>query len=124
MYPATLWLTKASILAFYYELFPFNQKRLRRGLYVTTGFTGICYLAVLYLDAFFCIPIPSNWYTTILKRVNNPQVSGSEYAVYYSYLTDDLHRIRRLKYHLRTSKYVRFFLSLPPDVSSTTFTTT
>ena len=62
MYPATLWLTKASILVFYYELFPFNQKRLRMGLYATTIFTGVCYLVVLYLDAFFCIPISSNWY--------------------------------------------------------------
>ena len=68
MYPATLWLTKASILAFYYELFPFNHKRLRRGLYATTALAAICYLAVLYLDAFFCIPISSNWYSKAFGR--------------------------------------------------------
>ena len=57
-----VWSTKASILAFYYEPFPFNQKELRLALHVTTGFNIASFTVAEIMSCSYCIPVSSNWY--------------------------------------------------------------
>lgn len=87
-----LWFTKASILAFYYELFPFNQKPLRRALHITTAFNVASFIVAVYMSIFFCRPISSNWFNGFCHRSNfrslDPEtqcVNATNLKVFYSF---------------------------------------
>ena len=87
-----LWFTKASILVFYYELFPFNQKPLRRALHITAGFNTASFIVAVYMSIFFCRPISSNWYNNFCHKPDfrslNPEtqcVNATSRSVFYSF---------------------------------------
>ena len=93
MYPLNLWFTKASILVFYYELFPLNPKPLRLALHLTTGFNVASFTVAVYMSVFFCRPISSNWYSPSFRhksdfRSLNPEtqcVNATNLSVFYSF---------------------------------------
>jgi hypothetical protein len=60
-YYTDLWLVKAALLAFYYELIPSSQRVTYISLQIITVFTVATYILVMCLNAFYCTPIYLNW---------------------------------------------------------------
>ncbi|KAM5343667.1 hypothetical protein ACJ41O_012204 [Fusarium nematophilum] len=57
-----IYFPKFSIIAFYYNLVPPTNPRMRKALYVLTGITATCALITFFGDTFWCGPDPSvNW---------------------------------------------------------------
>ncbi|KAH8733912.1 hypothetical protein BGZ61DRAFT_491420 [Ilyonectria robusta] len=62
LFDVGIYLTKFSILAFYYNLVPLTNPHMRIALYVLTAITGICALVTFMNITFWCGPNPSvNW---------------------------------------------------------------
>ncbi|KAF2121417.1 hypothetical protein BDV96DRAFT_211808 [Lophiotrema nucula] len=57
----SLWASKAAFLAFYYSIFSLQGKRARITLAVACVFTAATFLLHIFLIAFWCSPISSNW---------------------------------------------------------------
>ncbi|KAJ4311208.1 hypothetical protein N0V84_010570 [Fusarium piperis] len=60
-----IYFPKFSIIAFYYNLIPQTQPKMRMALYALTAITGGCALITFFGDTFWCGPDPSiNWRTS------------------------------------------------------------
>ncbi|KAF1955866.1 hypothetical protein CC80DRAFT_473799 [Byssothecium circinans] len=57
----SLWSAKAAFLAFYYSIFSLQGKGARWGLAGACVFTAATFLLHMFLIAFWCTPISSNW---------------------------------------------------------------
>ncbi|KAF2473992.1 uncharacterized protein BDR25DRAFT_386908 [Lindgomyces ingoldianus] len=57
----SLWSAKGAFLALYYSLFSLQGKRARITLAVACAFTASTFLLHMFLIAFWCSPISSNW---------------------------------------------------------------
>ncbi|KAF2248833.1 hypothetical protein BU26DRAFT_519040 [Trematosphaeria pertusa] len=57
----SLWSAKAAFLAFYYSIFSLQGKRARITLAVACVFTAATFLLHMFLIAFWCSPVSSNW---------------------------------------------------------------
>lgn len=57
----SLWSAKAAFLAFYYSIFSLQGRRARIGMAVACLFTASTFLVHMFLIAFWCSPISSNW---------------------------------------------------------------
>ncbi|KAL5390667.1 hypothetical protein DPSP01_001740 [Paraphaeosphaeria sporulosa] len=57
----SLWSAKACLLAFYYSIFSLQGRRARVGLATACVFTAATFLLHMFLIAFWCTPISSNW---------------------------------------------------------------
>ncbi|KAF1993691.1 hypothetical protein P154DRAFT_383465, partial [Amniculicola lignicola CBS 123094] len=57
----SLWASKAAFLALYYSIFSLQGKRIRIALAVACVFTLATFLMHMFLIAFWCSPISSNW---------------------------------------------------------------
>lgn len=57
-----LFFPKASVLAFYWRLFPPVCKKLRRALYCSIAYLVVGLLVTIFVDIFGCWPISANWY--------------------------------------------------------------
>ncbi|KAH7146451.1 hypothetical protein EDB81DRAFT_934396 [Dactylonectria macrodidyma] len=58
----SLYLPRFSLLAFYYELFPVSEPRLRTGLYIVSVYTFCAFLQAVFMDAFWCgLDVQVNW---------------------------------------------------------------
>ncbi|KAF2645621.1 hypothetical protein P280DRAFT_465421 [Massarina eburnea CBS 473.64] len=57
----SLWSAKAAFLAFYYSIFSLQGKKARWGLAGACVFTTATFLLHMFLIAFWCTPVSSNW---------------------------------------------------------------
>ncbi|KAF2734994.1 hypothetical protein EJ04DRAFT_492587 [Polyplosphaeria fusca] len=57
----SLWASKAAFLAFYYSIFSLQGTRARFTLAVACAFTAATFLIHMFLIAFWCSPVSSNW---------------------------------------------------------------
>ncbi|KAF2265726.1 hypothetical protein CC78DRAFT_492819 [Lojkania enalia] len=57
----SLWASKAAFLAFYYSIFQLQGRRAQIGMAVACAFTAATFLLHMFLIAFWCSPISSNW---------------------------------------------------------------
>ena len=60
-YDVGLYFPKAAILSLYFELFPSSMPRLRRALYIVTGYTSAAGITTLGINTFYCPHVPDNW---------------------------------------------------------------
>src|SRR4051812_21899772 len=77
-YYFVLYFIKASFLLFYLKLFPENFTRLRIALYSTIAFTSIGVVVTFCANMFWCLPVPRNWYSTVLSHRLFFQIKGSD----------------------------------------------
>jgi hypothetical protein len=61
-YYTDLWLVKAAIIAFYYQVIPHMERKIRGALVLLSGCVGVTYIVVMGLNTFYCEPISSNWF--------------------------------------------------------------
>jgi hypothetical protein len=57
----SLWASKAAFLAFYYSIFSLQGRRARIALAMACAFTAATFLLHIFLIAFWCTPVSSNW---------------------------------------------------------------
>ncbi|KAF2188265.1 hypothetical protein K469DRAFT_627773 [Zopfia rhizophila CBS 207.26] len=57
----SLWASKAAFLAFYYSIFSLQGRRARITLAIACVFTAATFLLHMFLIAFWCTPVSSNW---------------------------------------------------------------
>ncbi|KAG9603064.1 hypothetical protein KCU77_g5814, partial [Aureobasidium melanogenum] len=61
-YDTGMYWPKAALIALYFKIIPSTMPRLRRSLYVVTGFVVACAITTCLLDTLWCAPnIASNW---------------------------------------------------------------
>ncbi|KAF4985315.1 hypothetical protein FGRMN_11235 [Fusarium graminum] len=56
-----LYVTKGSIIIFYWWLIPKTFRRLRLGLYLTTAFVVAAFISTILMDTLNTVPISNNW---------------------------------------------------------------
>lgn len=62
LFDTSFYYPRFSLLAFYFELFPPSEARLRTWLYVAIGYTVSCYLVTFGIDMFWCgLDVYRNW---------------------------------------------------------------
>ncbi|KAH7145958.1 hypothetical protein B0J13DRAFT_442618, partial [Dactylonectria estremocensis] len=59
LFDVAMYLPKLSIIAFYYNLVPSSNPRMRMALHVLATITGACGLSTLFIVTFWCGPNPS-----------------------------------------------------------------
>ncbi|KAH7335100.1 hypothetical protein BKA66DRAFT_379166, partial [Pyrenochaeta sp. MPI-SDFR-AT-0127] len=65
---ATIYLCKASILAFYLDLFPRHNHLHRTLLYAVIGYSASAFVVSLFLVLFLCFPVERQWFANLSNR--------------------------------------------------------
>jgi hypothetical protein len=60
-FDAMLFLPKASLLAFYFRMLPFTERRTRIALRVVIAYNIAAFICTMLLDFFWCAPFSENW---------------------------------------------------------------
>ncbi|CAG7562414.1 unnamed protein product [Fusarium equiseti] len=61
---ATVYLSKAILLALYFQIFPTFMGRRRRALWATVFYCGLAYTVTLCMQLFSCMPLERHWVVT------------------------------------------------------------
>jgi hypothetical protein len=61
---ATVYLSKAILLALYFQIFPTFMGRRRRALWATVFYCALAYIVTLCMQLFSCMPLERHWYVT------------------------------------------------------------